>query len=902
MLPRVLLADPFTKGSAVNLEESDGQRKKSALDRRMEFDRAWQSVNKPEPQVGQVWVVSAREVVVTELLTHYNTPDRLQLPEPRLRWRSRPKGKTGVESVSIFMQRYAPAWLPGDSPLVEDIDEEQLDETVQQVRKYLDGNHQVIDFGTVGLFRTYFVKELSDDYVLSTLQYVVPGEKKGRQAAEAWLKQPHPVADYWKSRNADGMDSPYSGVLDVQTISHIRQNIERASGAITGLGIPRQRDVLILLDLSKKTNTITGGGVGGYAYRRTHAIEADSAYMATANGVELLVHEWGHKKFFNLPQHVTKFVREWFEENVAQHAESKYAPLVSERDQAQVVIAAWAAFALSWKKWEGIYPEQYAQLKKRAKETKHGDDSALLDVFLAPSMSAVGKLNKGVKNEREGYDGAQSLRKGTRVWAISARAVIPDGYALIPLKGGTPSGKDAIYVSRDVVYASLELDAEASAKKNDTNLGTIAYRLHTLQLPDEPGEEREDNYFTRDSSMSSFIDDAVNAAADRIQKKYPQAPTMSLMPPNVRSIFVDEWIAQVRREGDRFDPKAAFEKLFKSNADWSLGMTIDPAVRLSTPYGTDVRDALAKLGITPSSYAASNVDELWAELIATAALNPNKVPKPLKAMLRDAIQGKTPGPGQRVKQDNTPTQFRKPVSEAVVLLGASPFLDEAYDPTALQRAKDALDAFDREYPRPSEIRVLAGTSNRKRLQREAFEQWAKAESVYRTARYPLAAAYRAVVQREVRSSAAKTRASEPESVMRRKVFAHLRRMGFKRETVSGASAYYQRGLLKVRVSDHEVPLTAEREHNIKQGGMSWANSSRSIVIDPRDPVGAARWLVEIRRLVRAEDPHFEESTVGEAVVELDESDDHGWPRKHGFKRDDEEVAEAVVLLDRSPFA
>lgn len=42
MLPRVVLANPFAKGSAANLEEADAQRKKSALDRRMAQLAAWQ--------------------------------------------------------------------------------------------------------------------------------------------------------------------------------------------------------------------------------------------------------------------------------------------------------------------------------------------------------------------------------------------------------------------------------------------------------------------------------------------------------------------------------------------------------------------------------------------------------------------------------------------------------------------------------------------------------------------------------------------------------------------------------------------------------------------------------------------------------------------------------------------
>jgi hypothetical protein len=77
---------------------------------------------------------------------------------------------------------------------------------------------------------------------------------------------------------------------------------------------------------------------------------------------------------------------------------------------------------------------------------------------------------------------------------------------------------------------------------------------------------------------------------------------------------------------------------------------------------------------------------------------------------------------------------------------------------------------------------------------------------------------------------------------RQRVFRALRKLGFRREYASGRSAYYTDGLLSVRISDHDVPMTPEREWNCDNGGRSWANSALSLVIGRDD---ADEWLMEL---------------------------------------------------------
>lgn len=66
-----------------------------------------------------------------------------------------------------------------------------------------------------------------------------------------------------------------------------------------------------------------------------------------------------------------------------------------------------------------------------------------------------------------------------------------------------------------------------------------------------------------------------------------------------------------------------------------------------------------------------------------------------------------------------------------------------------------------------------------------------------------------------------------------KVHDRLIASGWKPEYVSGGSSfYYSKGDRRLRVSDHDVPLTAEREYNASNGGFSWASKGEKITLEP----------------------------------------------------------------------
>lgn len=66
---------------------------------------------------------------------------------------------------------------------------------------------------------------------------------------------------------------------------------------------------------------------------------------------------------------------------------------------------------------------------------------------------------------------------------------------------------------------------------------------------------------------------------------------------------------------------------------------------------------------------------------------------------------------------------------------------------------------------------------------------------------------------------------------------------FERMTKSG-SLYYRKGDDLLRVSDHEVPATAERLSNAKNGGFSWADSENQIILPVNNITGVLQFSVD----------------------------------------------------------
>ena len=171
-----------------------------------------------------------------------------------------------------------------------------------------------------------------------------------------------------------------------------------------------------------------------------------------------------------------------------------------------------------------------------------------------------------------------------------------------------------------------------------------------------------------------------------------------------------------------------------------------------------------------------------------------------------------------------------------------------------------LNAFEAQF---HVMKPAAGTPNRKTLYAAAIAEASRAaclpENVAR--RNALLAELKAARRSAKARAVAAVKAADPEHRLRQWVYRQLRKLGFRRESkqYGTASAYYARPrrdgqCLRVRISDHAVPLTAERAYNALNGGFTWADAEY-IAVETGSRAEAwlaARYLVTVRRMVRRE--------------------------------------------------
>jgi len=161
----------------------------------------------------------------------------------------------------------------------------------------------------------------------------------------------------------------------------------------------------------------------------------------------------------------------------------------------------------------------------------------------------------------------------------------------------------------------------------------------------------------------------------------------------------------------------------------------------------------------------------------------------------------------------------------------------------------AIDAFEAQF-RPEF--VPPGTPDRTRLQAAANEDaHARActpENIVR--RLALIAERKTAVAAARRRATAARKARDPDEQTRRWLYRLLRKIGFSRDcrTPSG-SAYYTAGEVRVRIADHDVPMTPERQYTVDNGGWSWATHGWTLDIR-QSRCELLRNLVHIRREVR----------------------------------------------------
>jgi len=214
----------------------------------------------------------------------------------------------------------------------------------QLLRGFLDGNNQVTNHGTIGWFHVYSVVPV--DQGVKKFMAKEIAHRKGIPPQEAYqmivdrLTSPISIKDY------DSNDPLWVGDPAVYKAaqSKVKKGIMKAVGALEKLGLKRERETLILTDLSGKKNAITGGGVGGYAAQKGHGVVIDvfTFLESTASAAAIVAHEWAHRQWTRLSKDAKNAIQAWFGKEVKGAAAT--AGRVPDDIQEMTLDLVWDAF------------------------------------------------------------------------------------------------------------------------------------------------------------------------------------------------------------------------------------------------------------------------------------------------------------------------------------------------------------------------------------------------------------------------------------------------------------------------------------------------------------------------------------------------------------------------------
>jgi len=161
-------------------------------------------------------------------------------------------------------------------------------------------------------------------------------------------------------------------------------------------------------------------------------------------------------------------------------------------------------------------------------------------------------------------------------------------------------------------------------------------------------------------------------------------------------------------------------------------------------------------------------------------------------------------------------------------------------------------------------RHAAAIAQRKKLEAHA-QTFPEYEVLKRKRREIRGARMDSIMQRQAREDELWKAAQPRIEKLRSELIKSLRGLGFKQEFKSKGSQYFvlqnardkfSTTPLRVRVSDHQVPMTGERQHAIDTGGFTWAEHGWNFVVDPdTDRRDMMRQLAGVRRAVRDVQEH-----------------------------------------------
>ena len=535
-----------------------------------------------------------------------------------------------------------------------------LTEDVAFIRELLN-THQVIFLGKYGLWNAYSAIKSPPEVVSPTF-----GGNLG------WVPQNRSVIPLSRAPKVGPTVDYFTEMID-----SVKYELEGAAHKLVQLGFPKYTTNLVFSDESDKVNSITGGGVGGQAFGKQHAFTVDRRHVEQ----NIIIHEHAHMWWDNVLDYAAKmYFIQWYEVNVkswGRHADNvrdmidtpDVAP-IKEKMLAVVASEGGRRFVQDLEMLLGRSVSSYFDMVNST-----NNQEFMLGALFTHFRTYI---HATTKKDIELSPGPNNVGRAREMKFLKAGGVVSvenvnDGYFLnwYPEKSHdrfefkVADGELLSYVKfTKGLLSDKEKDLLKDAKKlNDDKMSRFlapnSKKSEIKDIFDETLKNLFDNYAKADGWEYDF-DPRKNATGDWYNT------WVSMIGRRSKKGSINSVDDVIKTAADAMKAKLYFDKDMKARnyESKSQRSANDLINKIGTPSGEKLRSKLFQSKVVPSSYAASNYAELWAETIEKMAMTPRFSERPvvsekLRKVIFDVLSGNNHIAARGAKKDEEPQLPRR---------------------------------------------------------------------------------------------------------------------------------------------------------------------------------------------------------------------------------------------------
>jgi len=510
----------------------------------------------------------------------------------------------------------------------------QLTEATRTIQPYLRaGRTLVVDAGVTGWFHLYLMVEGDPDMGLE-------------------LTKIHK----WMDLDPE-IQNDLQQLLLGQNLSAFQQMSQDATVRMTKLGFHNMVVETYICDSETWAEYNKQGDAAGLAFLKTHGIGVSAEYLKGEKGTEILIHEWAHWYMRQMPKAEEERIKAWYNQSVQPQINTPTAVTtddlrywvdraVQENFRSRFHMPLGNFLEIADRVWD--YREDITDTT--IPEDLLGEVGFLNWQNLAfEGVRVFGKFKKSVplvsgKMSRKGMWGFITGLQSTYT-IVAASAPLTDFYCVNPETGAASftaeEVEEILAIDLEKTAHDIKNDSYQSRKNLTISTPNTVYRVLNYLQPGSNDTLAEGLWANKQLVLDSIFNDLLTLTGKAFK---------------LRSNGVEIW-DELRHE--------VYLQLVEE------GDTAEKIIDVFTKYAVDcfveneeaVKSRVAKTGITPSRYGATNYKEFFSELIAHAALG-HSLSQQMKTWLRDFIRGDFQE-SHRTKELNMSQQKTEIVTEAL---------------------------------------------------------------------------------------------------------------------------------------------------------------------------------------------------------------------------------------------